>query len=147
MSLSEPMSMTVQPLFKPGCEPARYAPGVLRFHHVNLGVPVGGAEAEGAFLLEVLGYRRVVPPPELAGVARWFESEDGRQIHLSEDPDHRAAARAHVAVEVGSDLAALEQKLQGAGIEYSTVGVDRQRVVFCRDPAGNRWELRGEPPA
>ena len=120
---------------------------MLRFHHVNLGVPVGGAEAEGAFLLEVLGYRRVVPPPELAGVARWFESEDGRQIHLSEDPDHRAAARAHVAVEVGSDLAALEQKLHSAGIEYSTVGVDRQPVVFCRDPAGNRWELRGEPPA
>ncbi len=117
---------------------------MLRFHHVNLGVPVGGVEPEEAFLLEVLGYRRVTPPPELAGVARWFESEDGKQIHLSEDPDHRPAARAHVAVEVGEELPALEERLRRAGVECSVVGGDGQRVVFCQDPAGNRWELRGD---
>ena len=116
---------------------------MLRFHHVNLGTPVGGAGAEEAFLLEVLGYQRVAVPPELAGGARWFESEDGKQIHLSEDPDHRPAARAHVAVEVGGDLPALEGRLEQAGVEYSARDGDGIRVVFCQDPAGNRWELRG----
>jgi catechol 2,3-dioxygenase-like lactoylglutathione lyase family enzyme len=120
---------------------------VLRFHHVNLGVPVGGAEAEESFLVEVLGYGPVTPPPELVGRARWFESEDGKQIHLSEDPDHRPAARAHVAVEVGEDLSSLEMRLQQAGVEHSTYDGLGLRVVLCQDPAGNRWELRGAVPA
>jgi catechol 2,3-dioxygenase-like lactoylglutathione lyase family enzyme len=120
---------------------------VLRFHHVNLGVPVGGVESEEEFLVDVLGYRRVVAPPELARRARWFESEDGKQVHLSEDPDHRPAARAHVAVEVEGALSALEAKLNRAGLEHSTFDGDGFRVVFCQDPAGNRWELRGSVPA
>ena len=95
------------------------------------------------FLLDVLGYRRVAPPPELVGRARWFEGEDGKQIHLSEDPDHRPAARAHVAVEVGDDLGALQVRLEQAGVEHAALGGDDLRVVFCQDPAGNRWELRG----
>jgi catechol 2,3-dioxygenase-like lactoylglutathione lyase family enzyme len=116
---------------------------VPRFHHVNLGVPVGGTEAEEAFLLEVLGYRRVAPPPDLADRARWFEGEDGKQIHLSEDPDHRPAARAHVAVEVGNELDELQGRLQRAGREYAAFDGNDVRIVFCADPAGNRWELRG----
>jgi catechol 2,3-dioxygenase-like lactoylglutathione lyase family enzyme len=116
---------------------------VFRLHHVNLGVPVGGQEDEEGFLMNVLGYRLVPPPPELEGVVRWFESEDGSQIHLSEDPDHRAAARAHVAVEFGDDLPALEQRLGIAGILSDAIDVDGVRLVFCSDPAGNRWELRG----
>jgi catechol 2,3-dioxygenase-like lactoylglutathione lyase family enzyme len=118
-------------------------PRVPRLHHVNLGVPVGGAEAEETFLLDVLGYRRVAAPPELTLQARWFESEDGKQIHLSEDHDHRPAARAHVAVEVEGDLSALEARLEQAGLEHSAFDGDGLRVVFCQDPAGNRWELRG----
>jgi Glyoxalase-like domain len=114
---------------------------------VNLGVPVGGAEAEEVFLLEVLGYRRVVAPPELALQVRWFESEDGKQIHLSEDPDHRPAARAHVAVEVEGDLPAMEARLEQAGIEHAAFDGEDLRIVFCQDPAGNRWELRGAVPA
>ena len=116
------------------------------FHHVNLGVPVNGAEAEETFLVEVLGYRRVAPPPDLANRALWFEGEDGKQIHLSEDPDHRPAARAHVAVEVGDELEELQGKLRRAGQEYSTFDGNDMRVVLCADPAGNRWELRGSLP-
>ena len=119
---------------------------MLRFHHVNLGVPVGEAAAEEMFLVDILGYRRVAPPPELAERARWFESDDGKQIHLSEDPDHRPAARAHVAVEVGDDLRDLEDRLEHTGREYSTFDGNDMRVVFCTDPAGNRWELRGNLP-
>ena len=116
---------------------------VLRFHHVNLGVPVGGVDAEAAFLVDFLNYRRVELTPGVPPTARWFESEDGKQIHLSEDADHRPAARAHVAVELGGDLSALERKFDETGYTYQAAdGADR-RTVFCQDPAGNRWELRG----
>jgi len=116
---------------------------MLVFHHANLGVPVGGADAEGAFLVNVLGYKSMELHPTTPPTARWFESEDGKQIHLSEDPDHRPAARAHVAVEVGDDLQALEQKLTLAEIECKSFELNGLRIVFCEDPAGNRWELRG----
>ena len=41
-----------------------------RFHHANLGVPPGLDEAEGAFLVHVLGYRKMEVPPDLEGRAR-----------------------------------------------------------------------------
>jgi catechol 2,3-dioxygenase-like lactoylglutathione lyase family enzyme len=62
---------------------------------------------------------------------------------LSEDPDHRPAARAHVAVEVGDGLPTLEAQLQAAQIECTALEAEGRRLVFCHDPAGNRWELRG----
>ncbi len=124
---------------------------MLRLHHVNLGVPVGEAEAEEAFLVDVLGYRRVPTPPDLAATfarqARWFESEDGTQIHLSEDPEHRPAARAHVALEVDDELSAFVARLEYAGLDHATFEGGDIHVVFCQDPAGNRWELRGDAPA
>ena len=119
---------------------------MLRFHHVNLGVPEGSLDDESAFLVEVLSYRRVDASRGGPG-ARWFESDDGKQIHLSEDPDHRPARRAHVAVDLGDDLTAVERRLADLGITFDGADRDGGRVVFCRDPAGNRWELRGEPPA
>ena len=116
-----------------------------RLHHVNLGIPVGGTDAEAGFLVDLLGYKRIEPPPALASVAKWFEYEDGTQIHLSEDPDHRPAASAHVAVELGDALGALERVFDEAGYAYTPLDGQDMRVVFCEDPAGNRWELRGPP--
>ena len=116
-----------------------------RLHHVNLGIPVGGTDAEAAFLVDLLGYKRLEPPPSLASVAKWFEYEDGTQVHLSEDPEHRPAARAHVAVELGDQLGALEHLFDQAGYAYTPLDSQDMRVVFCEDPAGNRWELRGPP--
>ncbi len=97
-----------------------------RLHHVNLGVPPGGADDEAEFLIDVLGYRKVEASAAAQGFgARWYETDDGTQVHLSPDPDHRPAARAHTAIEFGDG-------------EF-----DGNRILFCQDPAGNRWELRG----
>ena len=96
---------------------------MLRFHHVNLGVPVGGADAEAAFLVDFLAYQRVELTADVPPTARWFESEDGKQIHLSE--------------------AALERKFEQAGYQYTGADGEDRRTVLCQDPAGNRWELRG----
>ncbi len=110
-----------------------------RFHHVNLGVPPGVEAAEGRFLVEVLGYRKVDVPPELVGRARWYEADDGTQVHLSIDPEHRPAARAHTAIEV-DDREAVLARLVAGGVEHTAY--DEAGVVLCADPAGNRWELR-----
>jgi hypothetical protein len=114
---------------------------------VNLGVPTGGLEDESSFLVDVLSFRRIDPGAELAAMgATWFEGDDGAQIHLSVDPDHRPPARAHVAFELGGQLPTVEQRLQADGVPFDVGGRGGLRVVFCCDPAGNRWELRGPQP-
>jgi catechol 2,3-dioxygenase-like lactoylglutathione lyase family enzyme len=116
-----------------------------RLHHVNLGVPPDGADAEAEFLVGVLGYRKVEPSAAAQGFgARWYEIDDGTQVHLSLDPDHRPAARAHTAVEFGDQLDAVAGRLRDAGVEFGDGEFDGRRILFCQDPAGNRWELRGE---
>ena len=110
-----------------------------RFHHANLGVPPGLEAREGEFLVDVLGYRKMHVPPDLEHVARWFEAEDSSQIHLSIDTEHRPAALAHTAIEVDDEI---ETRLDAAGISYTAGERGGLRVVFCDDPAGNRWELR-----
>ena len=119
--------------------------GVPTFHHVNLGVLPGQADDEGRFLVDMLGYRKV-PDDELPeGVeVRWYRADDGTEVHLSDDPEHRAAKRAHVAVVVGEMLAAIRDRLGAADVEHHSF--EREgfpSIVTCRDPAGNLWELRG----
>jgi catechol 2,3-dioxygenase-like lactoylglutathione lyase family enzyme len=118
------------------------------FHHVNLGVPPDAVDDETAFLVQVLGFRPVKVDPALGAIgARWYEGEDGAQIHLSADPDHRPAAMAHVAVEYGPDLVGVEGRLKTAGVDFDRAErAGFPPILLCRDPAGNRWELRGENP-
>jgi len=116
---------------------------MIRFHHVNLGIPPGGVDAEASFLTEVLGYQRAPLDDEMRALgALWFDASDGSQIHLSEDPDHRAPDRAHVAIVVGDELDAVVGRLTARGADVSVTASPVGRVAFCRDPAGNRWELR-----
>ncbi len=112
-----------------------------KLHHVNLSIPVGGLEDEAAFLVDILGYDRL-PSPEDLPMAKWFEFPDGTQIHLSEDPDHNPSTRAHVAMELGTDLSGVAERLDSAGYEISRFDRADVKVVFVQDPAGNRWELR-----
>jgi catechol 2,3-dioxygenase-like lactoylglutathione lyase family enzyme len=118
---------------------------VPRHHHVNLAVQPGGIEPEEKFLTDVLGYQRVVLTEQQQAMGlRWFEGIDGAQIHLSEDPEHNAPKRAHVAVECNDDeLTDVEQRLESAGIAVKKVnGPFVATILLLRDPAGNRWEIR-----
>ena len=120
-----------------------------RHHHVNLAFRPGQLDDQMRFLVEVLGYRELDLTADTrarAPRARWFEAEDGSQIHLSEDRDHRPAQAAHVAVEYDLDeLALVEQRLASRSIAFSANdgGGGSVRVLILNDPAGNRWELRG----
>jgi len=119
---------------------------VVRFHHVNLAVPdESSADDEARFLINLIGYRRMDISPQLQAMGvRWYEADDGSQVHLSVDPDHRPAAKAHVAVDFGDGLDSLEQRLLSAGVIYKAGEFNGTGILNCVDPAGNRWELRGQ---
>ena len=116
------------------------------FHHVNLGVPPDGLDAEMAFLTDVIGYKKLDLTEALRQIgANWFEAGDGSQVHLSIDPDHRPAARAHVAVRFGDELSEIETRLLDSGVAFDSFAREGfPRTLLCRDPAGNHWELRGD---
>jgi hypothetical protein len=114
------------------------------FHHANLGIPPDLAEAEADFLVGILGYRRLEPPTSAAGFgARWFEADDGTQVHLSLDASHVPAAMAHTALNVRGESDAIADRLTKAGIRFKAAEFDGNQIILCKDPAGNRWELRG----
>jgi len=116
-------------------------------HHVNLCVPEDGADAEAQWLTGVLGYRRADPGPEAAkfGTLRWFQGDDGHQVHLTVDADHRPSGRAHTAVRLDGALDGVVARLEAAGESPRAITFDGDRHVFTTDPAGNLWELIGPP--
>lgn len=117
---------------------------VAHFHHANLSVLEGGVEAETQWLVEILGYRQIeVAPDWPKSGPYWFEADDGSQIHLSVDPEHRPAARAHLAIAF-QELEPIRERLDAAGEQYELGGRGPVGVLLCRDPAGNRWELRSD---
>ena len=117
-----------------------------RFHHVNLGVPPGGVEAQAAFIIDILGYTKKEPTESIRAMgANWFTFDDGSEIHLSEDPEHRPAERAHVALEYGDDLDGVRERLEAKSWKYATSDGVGLQVILCKDPSGNRFELRGNP--
>ena len=36
----------------------------------------------------------------------------------------------------------MEARLTNAGIHFKKAEFDGNRIILCKDPAGNRWELR-----
>lgn len=120
--------------------------------HVNLCVPeevdgASGAAAEASWLCDVLGYKPVTPGPDASrfGTLHWFEADDGTQVHLTVDPEHRPSGRAHTAIRIGDALDPTIERLEAAGRECTALEFDGDRHVFTSDPAGNLWELIGPP--
>ena len=118
-------------------------------HHVNLCVPEAEADAEAEWLVDVLGYQRAAAGPEATafGTLRWFEGDDGHQVHLTIDPEHRPSPRAHTAIRLDDALDTVVSKLEAAGKSSHALTFDGDRHVFTNDPAGNLWELIGPPVA
>ena len=111
---------------------------MVRIHHVNLVVPSERLEAQRGFLTDVLSFKPVEPPAEIARRANWFDDDDGVQIHLTVVDDQTPLDPGHVAVVLGDRHAEVLQRAKDAGHRVDGTGP----VVNCWDPAGNRWELR-----
>jgi catechol 2,3-dioxygenase-like lactoylglutathione lyase family enzyme len=116
---------------------------VPQLHHVNLGVPKAQLDAEEHFLSETLGMRRLEPPPELPGRARWFGCDGGVEVHLSEDDAVIPQERGHVALVLGTEFPLVTERVHEAGLATSVFELSAtEYFFFCTDPAGHRWELR-----
>lgn len=115
---------------------------MLRLHHVNIGIPEDGLEEETVFLTEVLGLRAAKRGPDTPPAANWFDADNGVQVHVSKDPNHRAPERAHVAFDIGDGVPELEKRLTAHSIEYQSFEDTLGKRLFFADPAGNRWEMR-----
>ena len=112
--------------------------------HVSIETREGDVPACVRFY-ELLGFRRVEPPPSLAGRAVWVE-RGGTQVHLLLSGDPVVAPSGHHAVAVGDyerTLAALRDA--GFDPEPRTEHWGAPRS-FVRNPAGHRVELMAAPP-
>src|SRR5262249_6487191 len=118
------------------------------FDHVNIVTTPETLEAEAEFLVEVLGLTVVDPGDFMRSRgARWFALEGGAQVHLQADPAHQPELAFHAAVDFGDDIGRVEQILAERGIAVRVPGSLPEQRVFCHDPAGNEWELRGNRAA
>ena len=112
----------------------------LAIDHVQLAMPVDGANMARAFYVEVLGMIEVPKPTAIAASGCWFESGDVR-IHLgAESTEFKPAHKAHPAF-VCSDFDALMAKLQDNGVKIRFDESLPQRRAFVDDAFGNRLEL------
>jgi catechol 2,3-dioxygenase-like lactoylglutathione lyase family enzyme len=114
---------------------------ILGFHHVQVAMPAGREDDAVAFYAGVLGLEEVPKTGELAGRGgAWFRS-GSVELHLGVEEGFVPARKAHPALLV-DDLAALEERLRGAGVEpIPDVELEGHRRVYVSDPFGNRLEL------
>jgi catechol 2,3-dioxygenase-like lactoylglutathione lyase family enzyme len=112
--------------------------------HVSIETRPGDVEACVRFY-ELVGFRRVDPPPSLADRATWVE-RDGTQVHLMLADDPVVPPNGHHAVVV-SDYEAKLAALRDAGFDPEPRkehwGAPRS---FVRNPAGHRVEVMAAPP-
>jgi catechol 2,3-dioxygenase-like lactoylglutathione lyase family enzyme len=112
--------------------------------HVTLEVRPDQVEACVRFW-ELLGFRRMTPPPLLRDRFTWVE-RNGTHIHLVPTDDPAIPREGHSAV-VADDHEAALRALREAGFDPrpGSNAWDAPRW-FVLDPAGHRVELMSAPP-
>ena len=89
----------------------------------------------------VLGVKRIPSQVEAEHII-WLQLPSGAMVHLVENADGPSVPSHHGAFEV-DDIDAAETFLGQKGVETTpiTTRKDGQRVLFVRDPDGNRIEI------
>lgn len=115
---------------------------ILALDHVQLSIPPGGEDRARLFYGELLGFKEIPKPPELArrGGA-WFEQGEVR-LHLGIEPDFQPLTKAHPALLV-EDLDGLTARLRAVNWEMDTSQppLHGYRRLHVLDPFGNRLEF------
>jgi catechol 2,3-dioxygenase-like lactoylglutathione lyase family enzyme len=115
---------------------------ILGIDHVQLAMPAGGEEKARLFFINLLGFREIPKPPELAKRGgTWFQAGTA-QLHLGVEADFRPARKAHPALVV-DDLDGIIVKIQSTGVDVDTTQppLDGFKRAHIFDPFGNRIEL------
>ena len=112
-------------------------------HHVGIEVAPADVEAAAGFF-ELIGFRRVEPPPTLSGFT-WLE-RDRTQVHLMPEEEPTVPSPGHLAVVV-PDFDATVARLRERGFSVEPKrehwGVPRALAIA---PGGHRVELMAAPP-
>jgi catechol 2,3-dioxygenase-like lactoylglutathione lyase family enzyme len=112
--------------------------------HVSIETRAGDVEACVRFY-ELIGFRRVDPPPSLADRATWVE-RGGSQVHLMLADEPVVPPAGHHAVVI-DDYARTLAALRDAGFDPEPRGEHWGAPrSFVRNPAGHRVELMAAPP-
>jgi len=117
----------------------------LNLHHINIKAPAALMEAEKQFFCEVLGLQEG-HRPDFASQGYWLYCADQPIVHLSLSERHAGNEREgyldHVAFQT-TDLRDLLQRLDKAGIEYSTSHVSQLGMtqIFLRSPTATGIEV------
>lgn len=120
--------------------------GVRGLQHVQVNVPLI-AEAEARhFYRDLVGMEELSRPQSLADAGRhgvWYRCGE-QEFHVFFNPNAAldvAASSPHPALLV-DDLAALQERLEGAGYEIeAAIPIEGRARFFTRDPGGNRVEF------
>ena len=117
---------------------------IIGFHHAQVTVPPGSADAVRRFYGTVLGLTEIPVPETMTKYGLiWFQCGPS-QLHVGqEDGIDRAKTGAHLAYHV-SEMPAWRARLTGHGLELveqpKIAGLDRFHI---RDPFGNKIEVIG----
>ncbi|MEM8857863.1 MAG: VOC family protein [Chloroflexota bacterium] len=114
----------------------------LKFHHVQLTIPIGKEPAAKEFYCQILGFREIEKPEPLKPNGGFWLETGNIQLHIGvEDGVERWRTKQHPAFET-KDLIRLKKYLLSHNVELKTAtpipGFDR---CYIYDPFGNRIEL------
>jgi catechol 2,3-dioxygenase-like lactoylglutathione lyase family enzyme len=114
----------------------------MRLQHVSIAVGRGGAGEARAFYGGLLGLqeREVLPALDPDDFV-WYRAGGDLELHLML-VDQAPPERAHFCLAVEDDLAALRERLEGAGVATrDATPLQGRPRFFCHDPFGNLVEL------
>lgn len=113
-----------------------------RIDHVQIAMPAGEEEKARAFFINLLGFREIPKPPQLAKRGGVGLEAGTAQLHLGVEANFQPARKAHPSFIV-DNLDELITKVQSAGLETDVAQppLDGCKRAHVFDPFGNRIEL------
>lgn len=115
---------------------------VLGIDHVQIAMPAEEEEKARAFFINLLGFREIPKPPQLAKRGGLWLEAGTAQLHLGVEANFQPARKAHPAFIV-DNLDELISKIQSAGFETDVTQppLDGCKRAHVFDLFGNRIEL------
>ncbi len=114
---------------------------IVALDHIQLAMPAGQEEQARHFYQNVMGFREVAKPEQLAARGGCWFAHDGIQVHLGVMTHFMPATKAHPAFRV-ADLETAKHTFLDANIPIKPDNtLPNVRRFYVNDPFGNRIEI------